>query len=188
MKILPPLIAVSLWLSPGQGSADELFGEFQRLPDEIERGFSIGADFGLLFVTQQRGTIKNPGFQLAFTTGYDVMKYLSVEGVYTLGINEAAPNDPVLQGGVNSFQFNLAAKGAYPFGRLYPFVEIGPGILYSSPAFAVGKNKKLDILFSGGLEYYTMLRHYSLYVKATYFYIDLPIDALTIAVGLKYTF
>ena len=61
--------------------ADNLFGEFQRLPDQIERGFSVGGDFGLLFITQNRGSAVNPGFQLAFTTGYDIMKYLTVERV-----------------------------------------------------------------------------------------------------------
>jgi hypothetical protein len=184
-RILPYLLVSLVWIAPQKASADTLFGEFQRLPDEIERGFSIGADFGLLFFTQDRGPVKNPGFQLAFTTGYDILKYLSVEGVYTLGINEIPP--PAPGGGVNSFQVNLAAKGQLPLGRLYPFVEVGPGILYAHPEFP-GGNKKMSILLAGGFEYYTLLRHYSLYMKATYFYIDLPVDALMVSGGLKYTF
>jgi hypothetical protein len=188
-KTLLTLMALSIWVSPLRAGADELFGEFQRLPDAIERGFSLGTDFGLLYVTKDRRSTVNPGFQLAFTAGYDITKYLSIEGISTFGINEAAAADPVLQGGVNSYQFDLAAKGAFPLGRLYPFVEVGSGIFFSHPSFSpTGENKKLNILISAGFEYYTMLRHYSLYLKATYFYVKLPINAITAAVGLKYTF
>ena len=168
--------------------SDELFGEFQRLPDQIERGFSIGFDFGLAFLTQESRSVSNPGFQLAFTTGYDLLDYLSLEGVYLIGIHEADPNDPVLEGGVNSFLFNLAAKGAFPLGRWYPFFEVGPGIHYSHPEFDPGEKYKLNILFGGGFEYYTYLRHYSLYVKGTYNYSQAPVDFLTFSAGLKYTF
>ncbi|MFH1263353.1 MAG: adventurous gliding motility protein CglE [Pseudomonadota bacterium] len=190
--LLTILLAAGISGIPARSSADDLFGEFQRLPDAVERGFSMGADFGFLVITGGKaavGGVTNPGFQLAFTTGYDFTDLLTIEGVYTLGISEASPFDPVLQGGVNSFQFNLAGKAAYPLGRIYPFVEIGPGIWYSRPAYSpTAENKKLNILIGGGLEYYTMLRHYSLYLKATYFWINLPIDAITFAGGLKYTF
>jgi len=169
--------------------ADNLFGEFKRVPDTIERGFSVGADFGLLFITGDTKAT-NPGFQLSFNTGYDITKYLSVIGIYTLGINEAPPPpfDNVLRGGVNTFLFNLVARGQLPMGRMYPFVEFGPGIIYSTPEFDPGKNKKLSFLMAAGIEYYTFLRHYSLYLKGSYHLVTLPIDALTFSGGLKYTF
>jgi len=185
--ILLHFVAFSLVFSQ-KAYSDNLFGEFKRLPDQIERGLSIGADFGFFYLTGQKGSVSNPGFQLAFTTGYDLFDYLSVEGVYILGINEASPNDPNLSGGVNTFLFNLALKGQYPLGRFYPFFEVGPGIHYSRPEFVPGENKKFNILFAGGLEYYTYLRHYSLYIKTSYSYIKLPIDAVTVSAGLKYTF
>lgn len=182
-KILMSLIvAISL-----QASADNLFGEFKRVPDEIERGFSIGADFGLFFVNGDTAAT-NPGFQLAFTTGYDLFKYLSIEGIYTMAINEAPPNDFQLKGGVNTFLFNLAAKAQYPIGRLHFFGEFGPGIIYSAPEYSPGENKKMSFLIAGGMEYYTYLRHYSLYMKGTYHIVSIPIDALSLSAGLKYTF
>jgi hypothetical protein len=177
---------------PFPGRADTLFGEFQRLPDEIERGFSIGADFGLLTYVGDKGAIKNPGFQLTFTTGYDLTHWLSLEGIYTLGLNEisalATPTTVVRQGGgINTFQGNLAVKGELPLGRFFPFLELGPGIVYTRPDY-FGENKKLSVLAAFGIEYYTLLRHYSLYVKGTYTYVQLPIDQISVAAGLKYTF
>ena len=169
--------------------ADNLFGEFNRVPDSIERGFSIGTDFGVFVLTGDTKA-SNPGFQLAFTTGVDITKFLSIEGIYTLGINEAplAPIDTVLNGGVNTFLFNLAAKVQYPMDRIYPFVEFGPGVIYSRPELDPGQNKKFSFLIAAGIEYYTFLRHYSLYLKGSYHIVTLPIDALTFSAGLKYTF
>jgi hypothetical protein len=165
---------------------DSLFGEFKRLPDDIERGFSLGADFGVLFLTND--IVKNPGFQMCFTTGYDLSKYLSLEGVYTLGINEA-PINKLYKGGIYTVLADLAVKGQYPLGRLYPFVEIGGGIFYSRPEVEVSKNYKVNIMISAGAEYYTYLRHYSLYAKTSYFYITgVDTDAITMSGGLKYTF
>lgn len=193
-RVVPTLITLVLALLPLRAQADNLFGEFQRLPDDIERGFSLGADFGLQFV-QGHKDLKNPGFVLTFITGYDIIKYLSVEGIATLGINEITP--PAQGGGLNLFQFNLAAKAQYPLGRWYPFFEAGPGITYLTPSTVsggfdptklTGKNKKFGMLFAGGFEYYTYLRHYSLYVKGTYHYVKLPINTMALSVGVKYTF
>ena len=189
-------VVVAALLASGSSRADNLFGEFKRIPDQIERGFSIGFDFGLLTLMGQPRTTsaQNPGFNLAFTTGYDIMKYLGVEGIYMLGINQASPQDPVLDGSVLTFLFNAAVKGQYPLGRFYPFVEFGPGIHYSKPDWEdpvtrKKVNKDLTFLFAGGMEYYTYLRHFSLYVKATYNYIkDAPINTFVASAGLKYTF
>ena len=162
-KTLVSIVLGFTLLVPAVSNADQIFGDFKRLPDDIERGFSMGADFGTLFLTGDRRTAQNPGFQLAFTTGYDIMKYLSVEGIYTLAIQEAAPPpfDNVLQGGVNWFIFDLAAKGQYPIGRWNPFVEAGGGIVYTQPSFTVaGDNYKTSIIIGAGGEYYTYLRHY----------------------------
>ena len=85
MKIASIVLGLSL-LAPAFAHADQIFGDFKRLPDDVERGFSVGADFGALFLTGDKRTAQNPGFQLAFTTGYDIMKYLTIEGIYILGI------------------------------------------------------------------------------------------------------
>jgi hypothetical protein len=80
-------------------------------------------------------------------------------------------------------------KGQVPLGRFFLFGEIGPGIHYSSPEWVPGDNYNINILFAGGFEYYTYLRHFSLYAKTTYNYImDVPIDTIMIGAGLKYTF
>ena len=180
------LAGLLIFLFAATAQADNLFGEFKRVPDDIERGFYVGGDFGLNFFTGNKRSAQNPGFQLSFTTGYDFWKYVSVEGIYILGLHEASPVD--LGGGVNTFTIAMAVKGELPLGRFHPFFEVGPGFHYSNPEFFPGQNLKLAIVFGGGFEYYTYLRHYSLYLKALYSYIDLPIDALSIAAGIKYTF
>ncbi|MEZ4703802.1 MAG: adventurous gliding motility protein CglE [Bdellovibrionota bacterium] len=186
------LAALFVSLFSYSSQADQLFGDFKRLPDEIERGFSIGADFGfhnILGDNLGRRSAANPGFSLTFVTGYDIFDYLSIEGLYTIALNEASPNDVVLEGGVNTFLFDLAAKIQYPMGRFYPFAQIGAGIFYSHPSFTFNNdNYKLDILGGLGIEYYTFLRHYSLYVKTTFHYIDLPINSIGFSGGLRYTF
>jgi hypothetical protein len=189
-KLASIILGITI-LCPVFSYADQIFGDFKRLPDEIERGFSMGADFGGLFLDGDTRTAQNPGFSLAFTTGYDIMKYLSIEGIYTMGIQEAAPPpfDNVLKGGVNWFIFDAAIKGEYPIGRWAPFIEAGGGIVYSNPSFlSSGENYKMDILIGGGIEYYTYLRHYSIYFKTLYHMIDLPVNMLTVSGGLKYTF
>jgi hypothetical protein len=190
MKLASIVLGMSL-LVPAFAKADQIFGDFKRLPDDIEKGFSVGADFGVLWLTGNVRTAQNPGFQLAFTTGYDFSKYLTVEGIYILAIQEAAPPpiDNVLRGGINWYIFNAAVKGQYPVGRWNPFVEAGGGVIYSDPSFTLaGDNYKTNILIGGGIEYYTYLRHYSLYAKALYHIMSLPVDSITFSGGLKYTF
>jgi|JI10StandDraft_1071094.scaffolds.fasta_scaffold921462_1 hypothetical protein len=189
-KLASVILGISL-LCPALSHADQIFGDFKRLPDDIERGFSMGADFGGLFLTGDKRTAQNPGFALTFTTGYDFTKNISLEGIYTLGIQEAAPPpfDNVLQGGVNWFIFDLAVKGEYPIGRWAPFVEAGGGVIYTNPSFLIsGENYKTDIVIGAGIEYYTFLRHYSLYFKGMYHIMSLPVDMITLSGGLKYTF
>ncbi|MFH1018260.1 MAG: hypothetical protein V1798_08785 [Pseudomonadota bacterium] len=181
-------VAAAIGLSVTSVRADSIFGEFKRLPDKIERGFSVGFDFGLMFLTGEKQSATNPGFNLAFTTGYDLMKYFGLEGVYNLAITQADPLDPLLQGSTMNFSFNACGKLQLPLDRFYPFIEAGPGITYSRPSWIAGESKKLDILLAGGFEYYTYLRHYSLYMKATYTWMDLPVKDFIVAAGLKYTF
>lgn len=192
MKKIIASIVIGLTLTvPALSHADQIFGDFKRLPDDIERGFSMGADFGGLYLFGDKRTATNPGFQLAFTTGYDISKYISIEGLYILAIQEAAPPpiDNVLRGGVNWFIFDLVAKLQYPMDRWNPFVEIGGGIIYTQPSFYLsGENYKIDVPVGVGMEYFTYLRHYSLYAKLFYHYMTLPVDALTVSGGLKYTF
>jgi hypothetical protein len=176
-------------LTAGTARADSLFGEYKRLPDQIERGFTLGADFGLMFLLGDKLTAKSPGFNLTFTTGYDLLKFLSIEGVYQLGISEADPADLVLQGSVLTFMFDLAAKIGWPLGRFYPFVELGPGVHLSYPEWVPGdSNLAFGFLAAGGIEYYTYLRHFSLFLKAAYNYSSAPIDTLVTSIGIRYSF
>ena len=42
-------------------------------------------------------------------------------------------------------------------------------MIYTDPSFLIsGENYKTNILIGGGIEYYTFLRHYSLYFKGIY--------------------
>jgi hypothetical protein len=193
-KIRLVLLAISV-LTAGLSTsarADNIFGEFKRLPDAIERGFSVGFDFGLLFITDQPSftTAENPGFNLNFTTGYDINDYFSVAGLYQMGITQTSASDVFFNGSVLTFLFGAVARGQYPLGRFYPFLEAGPAIYHSNNSWTTtGANNKMAITFASGIEYYTLLRHYSLYAKVLYNYIrDIPIDTLSVAVGLKYTF
>ncbi len=180
-------ILAMAWAIPN-AQADNIFGEFKRLPDEIERGFSLGFDFGALFFTGEKRTVQNPGFSLAVTMGYDLFEYLSLEAISLVGISEADPQDPRLDGSVNTVLFNLAAKGQMPLGRFFPFIELGPGIHYSKPVFVPGENWKMSILGGAGIEYYTYLRHYSLFAKVMYLYSLQDVDMFGLSLGLRYTF
>lgn len=189
------LIACTL-LMTSHAKAESIFGEFQRLPETIEKGITLGSDFGVLILSgdavnkgQPGKTVTNPGFQVSFNLGYDIVKYLSIESISTIGISQADTNDPVLTGGVNLFLFDIGAKLQLPFDRWNPFFIVGPGLTYSSPEFIKNENWKINILFAAGIEYYTYLRHFSLYAKGSFFYIkDLPINAITTSAGIKYTF
>ncbi|MCB1198714.1 MAG: adventurous gliding motility protein CglE [Bdellovibrionota bacterium] len=171
-------------------SADQIFGDFKRPKNDIERGFSASADMGMFNITGERRTATNPGFQMSLNLGVDINKSVSIEAVNVLGINEADPFDSALQGGVNTFMHELTAKYQYPRTRMQPFVQAGGGVFYSKPGFNFDNDSyKLTMMFAGGLEYYTYLRHYSIYVKSIYHIImDAPFNAWSLSAGLKYTF
>ena len=170
--------------------ADQIFGDFKRQKDEIERGFSASADLGVFTITGKRRTATNPGFQMALNLGYDISKHLGLEIINVLGIHEADPADSALQGGVNTFLHEIAVKFQYPRKRLHPYVLAGGGIFHSKPGFNFDNDSyKTTIMFAGGVEYYTFLRHYSVYLKSIYHIIrDAPFNAWSFSTGLKYTF
>ncbi len=189
---------LALCLFCSLAKADTLFGEFNRVPNEIERGFSIGADFGPMFFTNTSAnpldagrTVTNPGFQIGFNFGYDLSDFLSVISVATISVAQANPSDSVLDGGLNTYHFALGARAEWPMGRLRPFASVTAGVLNTSAKFGVD-NKSMFLSFAGsaGVEYYTFLRHYSLFAKLNYFnhFGDIPMDAISISAGLKYTF
>lgn len=187
-KLLLCLIITTFSLS---AHADQIFGDFKRLPDEIERGFSVGADFGMMVLTSSPRDVANPGFQLALNLGIDISKYIGISIINVLSINEASPDDSALQGGVNTYIHELALKLQYPLKRLYPFVEAGGGVFYSKPGFNFDNDSyKMTMLLGGGIEYYTFLRHYSLYVKSLYHIIldNSDFNAWSLSGGIKYTF
>lgn len=173
---------------PLASQADQLFGDFKRLEDNKERGFSISSDIGMLGLTGRTLSAQSPGFQMAFNLGVDVLPYASIELINIIGINEASPFD-ILDGGVNSYFHLLAAKLQYPMDRWYPFALIGGGFFHSNPDFNFeDKTFFRDIMIGAGIEYYTFLRHYSFYARGQYHFIEGPINAWTLSLGIKYTF
>jgi|GEM_PF-5792124 len=174
----------------GSIKADQIFGDFKRLPDEIERGFSTSGDIGVFVLTGQPRTATNPGFQLALNLGVDILPFLGIEAINVFGIHEADPFDAALQGGVNTYLHELAIKLQYPIKRWHPMLEFGGGIFHSIPDFKFDNDPfKWTMLGAVGIEYYTYLRHYSLYIKSIYHVIlDSQFNALSVSAGIRYTF
>ncbi|HMQ10959.1 MAG TPA: adventurous gliding motility protein CglE [Oligoflexia bacterium] len=194
MRRVTVISLIVMFIATSQLPAENLFGEFRRLPDEIEKGFYIGADVGISILngavdgTAPAETTTNPGTTLSFNMGYDITKNISIESLFGFAIHEASPQDPQLEGGVNFFSGNLLLKLQKPIGRWNPFVAAGGGVVFTGPEFVDGEKYKMSIAGAAGIEYYTLLRHYSLYFKINYFQFDLPVNMISPAFGIKYTF
>lgn len=185
LKIAFIIVAITVSSAHAQTT---LYGDYIKPPTDIQRGFYMGTGTGLVFFLGSSGAIQNPGYALSVFMGTDIGKYLSLEGRFTSSINKAIDIAP-LNGGIYFFMGNGLLRGTLPIKRIFPFVDIGGGIVFTHPDFAQGLSKKWDMEFGFGAEYYTFQRHFSLILRNSYTYIpdEFP-DAFILSLIMKYTF
>ena len=192
MKVMLKLkifIIMGIICCPALLSAQSLYGDFVKPPTDFKRGFYMGTDSGIIFFIGTKGLVKNPGYNLAFFTGYDISRFVSVEGRFRAAINSTDPLVQPLNGGMYSFIGNGLFRFSYPIHRVFPFLDFGAGIFVTDPEYEFGISKKYDIEIGYGAEYYTYQRHFSMVFRSSYIYVAgiLP-DALVFNLALKYTF
>jgi len=183
--------AVALAQSQVAGAAPLL--EKEAPPDEVERGFYLGADIGLAFLGSLPAASGSPspsslGLMLRLEAGYDIGRIVTVAlfgafAAYGAGSDYTGYSNGVASGAFSQLipgidaRFNLLG---FPDGqgvqRTWLYLKVGAGWAFFQPTALFTTPPSTNsysafYAFAGaGVQYYTHLRHFSigLEVDGTY--------------------
>jgi hypothetical protein len=148
--------------------------------DEVERGLSLGVDYGPAFYLPLSGagmlnlnpTSTSPSTRVGVRVGYDVLNNIAVDafvlGTFSTGVIDL---DDV-RAGKTTGDIALIAPGVgvrFAFvttERFFAFVRAGVGYALWFPQALAGATGSVHTDATLGVEYYTKLRHVSVGVEA----------------------
>ena len=187
-------LVAALLLATASGRADS---PKIQIYEEVEKGFEVGGHLGLSYDFNSPVKNLNPGPMVGLELGYDLTWIWRIKLGFSDHIYSGrSPNrrgdyidldieQRVIWGG--------ASLALLATERFYVYVQAGLGYMFTSPKKvdgleAAGKDD-LAILAGGGLEYYTMLRHFSFGIEANATILPMRADvALAIYPVIRYTF
>ncbi|MCG3173214.1 MAG: hypothetical protein GMKNLPBB_01392 [Myxococcota bacterium] len=197
-------------LAPGAAFAQNppvAQGPRPQVMREVEKGFFMEADVGLLAGLTGNLNSVFPGMLAGVQLGYDITQYLSVDlGVTTMVLSGGTiPASNLIPSGelkqdqpqqlprpdALALMPNLGLKFSYVYGkRVFAFIKAGGGALLADPQPVFGKSMVPGAYGGLGIEYYTNLRHFSVGLEARgYFMFG---NQASVGLGflptLKYTF
>ena len=184
-----------IWLLPIQfvrGDAPKI-----QIFEDVEKGFSLGAQMGITYDFNSPVENLNPGLLAGLEIGYDLSWILRLKAGFSNSMYSGRSPNQRGQFIDMDFEHRLLWGGAslslLATDRFYMYIHAGVGYLFTDPkqvdgVDAAGDND-LAILAGGGLEYYTMLRHFSFGVEATATVLPMRADvAIAITPVVRYTF
>lgn len=130
---------------------------------EVKRGIYFGAMTGEFYFLDSADRARyGDAWLVGMKAGYDVLKYLSVEGRFKFSAHSANPvglqNLPPT---FVAYQSQLVVRGGYPvFRRLTLFADVGGGLWISSPNIlpTIGNAMRPMATFGLGFQYFTKMR------------------------------
>ena len=168
-----------------------------QLFEDVEKGLEVGGHLGLCYDFNSSVENLYPGLLAGIELGYDVTWIFRLKMGFDNSIYSG--RSPNHRGNLvdMDFEHHLAWAGAslslLASERFYVYAQAGLGYLWGSPetvdGINVGNNSDLAILAGGGVEYYTMLRHFSFGIEANVTILPMSSDAaISIFPVVRYTF
>jgi hypothetical protein len=173
--------------------------------DEVERGISVGVDYGPAFYLPIDGagmlnlnpTGTTPSTRVGVRVGYDVLNNIAVDAFVLGTFNTGVISLDAIRDGKTTGDIALIAPGVgvrFAFvttERFFAFARAGVGYALWFPQELTGAPGSLHVDGSLGVEYYTKLRHVSVGLEAD-FQALLPPGPMAYGIHvyptLKYTF
>jgi len=196
--ILALALATSTLLAPARARA-QVTTEPNKVifpdPSKFARGLYTEGEVGGVAFYGPAGSKVAPGMGLGMRLGYDLNRFLAVQ-VHALGSTHQTtfPGQPQDGQILQLYQGMAEAKATYRFGQTSIFLEDGVGAarLSTNILATVDLTKWRTGLTAGGsagFDYHSLSRHFSLGVRAGYFWLrDISGSQDLIAVAyLRYT-
>jgi|GEM_PF-3987030 len=161
---------------------------------DVPRGFYAGLTTGnVYFLDSQDRQIFKDGWLVGVVAGYDVFKYLTLEGQFKFSGHNSSPKG---QAGIPTsfFAYQTAGviRGGYPITRrITLFADLGGGVWYTNPnQKAVVGNAYRGMLTGGlGIQYFLKIRGLAMGVDPSLSVIrDMKGPVLQATGYLRYTF
>lgn len=143
-------------------------------PAKFARGLYTEGEVGAVAFFGRAGQDVSPGFAIGARLGYDLTRWLAVQG-HALGSTHQIAGDNVLTGQLlQTYQATLEAKLTYRLSQTSLFAEGGAGIerLSTNALYVLGVEPRYraGLLFGGGggVDYHSLSRHFSVGVRADF--------------------
>jgi hypothetical protein len=165
-------------------------------PSKFAYGLYTQGELGAVTILGPAGPHIHPGWGLGLAVGYDLTRWLAVEGraigsTHTTEFSSAPQDGELLQ----LYQLSGAIKLSFRYRYLAISADGGAGILRTSTnvlATAGLNEKRTSLAFGGGLaaDYHTLSRHFAFGVHASFFQMPslAKSHALVTVASMRYSF
>ncbi len=143
-------------------------------PAKFARGLYTEGEVGAVAFFGRAGEDVSPGFAVGARLGYDLTRWLAIQG-HVLGSTHQIAGNNVLAGQLlQTYQATVEGKLTYRFSQTSLFAEGGAGIerLSTNALYVLGVEPqyRVGLLFGGGggVDYHSLSRHFSVGVRADF--------------------
>lgn len=144
-------------------------------PKKFSKGFFASGELGATAYFGKLGHAAAPGISFGIRTGYDVLRYLSIELRISGQSSSATTPAPVVGQTFQLFLYGGDVRFTLPIKQVSVSLEGGAalGQLSSNVLQPIGISTKLSVVALAGLgvDYHTLNKHFSLGLAADYLYL-----------------
>jgi hypothetical protein len=198
---LPKLFAalVTSWLLTGASAQAQVTSEPNAVifpdPAKFARGFFTEGEVGAVVFLGRVADDVGPGFAVGGRFGFDIFRWFAVQAHLLGSTHETKGDTPVSGQLLQTYQGTLEGKLTLRFRQTSIFAEGGFGAarMSTNVLYALGLARYRTGLTAGGgggLDYHSLSRHFSVGLRAGYFWLR-DIEAsqdLIVTTYLRYTF
>ena len=143
-------------------------------PKKFAKGPFASGEVGALAYLGRAGKYTSPGVAFGVRLGYDLFRWLSLQGVVTASISNATTPPPTNGQDFELFLYAAVGRLQLQIRRFGLFAEGGAGVaqitsnVLDAPGVTNGRSLSFTVVAGGGLDFHTLNRHFSLGVSADY--------------------
>ena len=198
-RMLPMLALVAAVAWPSRPASAQVLVEqappiFPN-PKKFARGFFAQGEIGTMLFVGRTSKYANPGVHVGARLGYDILRWLAVQGHVSATMMDATLPPPTIGQSFQTYIYAAEARLSLQLRRVQLFAQAGAGLgqlssnVLDRVQITSGNLLTLAVVAGGGVDLHTLNRHFSLGIGADYAWLQnfSSTHSISVDLYLKYT-